>query len=295
MMRDADIAMYQAKANGKACYVLFDQYVHTQTMKRLELEHDLRRAMEGDEFHMLYQPIVSLKNNRIVGFEALLRWNHPERGLIMPDEFMAVAEETGLIVGIGQWSLQEACRQMRLWQERHIAEPPLSISVNISAKQFSQALVEDVRQVLQETGLDTRSLVLEMTESVIMDKSDTAAPLFVQLQDLNIRLHIDDFGTGYSSLSYLHHFPIDVLKIDKTFIKRLNVDEEKDEIVRAVINLAQNLNMDVIAEGVETREQLQALNAMKCSHAQGYLFSDALTEAKVEALLAKQPTYSFTG
>jgi diguanylate cyclase (GGDEF)-like protein/PAS domain S-box-containing protein len=295
MMRDADIAMYQAKAHGKACYVLFDQYMHTQTMKRLELEHDLRRAMEGDEFHMLYQPIVSLKNNRIVGFEALLRWNHPERGLIMPDEFMAVAEETGLIVGIGQWSLQEACRQMRLWQERHIAEPPLSISVNISAKQFSQALVEDVRQVLQETGLDTRSLVLEMTESVIMDKSDTAAPLFVQLQDLNIRLHIDDFGTGYSSLSYLHHFPIDVLKIDKTFIKRLNVDEEKDEIVRAVINLAQNLNMDVIAEGVETREQLQALNAMKCSHAQGYLFSDALTEAKVEALLAKQPTYSFTG
>jgi diguanylate cyclase (GGDEF)-like protein/PAS domain S-box-containing protein len=171
MMRDADIAMYQAKAHGKACYVLFDQYMHTQTMKRLELEHDLRRAMEGDEFHMLYQPIVSLKNNRIVGFEALLRWNHPERGLIMPDEFMAVAEETGLIVGIGQWSLQEACRQMRLWQERHIAEPPLSISVNISAKQFSQALVEDVRQVLQETGLDTRSLVLEMTESVIMDST----------------------------------------------------------------------------------------------------------------------------
>jgi EAL domain-containing protein (putative c-di-GMP-specific phosphodiesterase class I) len=206
-----------------------------------------------------------------------------------------VAEETGLIVGIGQWSLQEACRQMRHWQDRYLGEPPLSVSVNISAKQFDQALVEDVRQILQETGLDTRSLVLEMTESVIMDKSDTAAPLFVQLQDLNIRLHIDDFGTGYSSLAYLHNFPIDVLKIDKTFISRMNVDKEKDEIVRAVINLAQNLNMDVIAEGVETKEQLRALKAMKCSHAQGYLFSDALTDKKVEALLAKQPTYSSTG
>jgi diguanylate cyclase (GGDEF)-like protein/PAS domain S-box-containing protein len=295
IMRDADIAMYQAKAHGKACYVLFDQYMHTQTMKRLQLEQDLRRALERNQFHMLYQPIVSLENSRIVGFEALLRWNHPEHGLVMPDEFMAVAEETGLIVGIGQWSLQEACRQMRHWQDRYLGEPPLSVSVNISAKQFDQALVEDVRQILQETGLDTRSLVLEMTESVIMDKSDTAAPLFVQLQDLNIRLHIDDFGTGYSSLAYLHNFPIDVLKIDKTFISRMNVDKEKDEIVRAVINLAQNLNMDVIAEGVETKEQLRALKAMKCSHAQGYLFSDALTDKKVEALLAKQPTYSSTG
>ena len=291
LLRDADTAMYHAKARSTTLrYQVFDTAMHVRAVTLLQLETDLRRAVERDEFKLHYQPIVSLQTGKITGFEALVRWQHPLRGLISPLEFIPIAEETGLIIPIGWWVLREACRQMRVW---HLQFPrsPLTISVNISGKQFSQPnLIKHIEQILAETNLDPCSLKLEITESVLMENAKSAAAMLVKLQALGIRLSMDDFGTGYSSLSYLHRFPIDTLKIDRSFINIVDIDIEKIEIIRTVIALAWNLGMDVVAEGVETQNQMAQLKALKCQYGQGYFFSKPLDAEKAQALIEAELT-----
>ncbi|MEH2121991.1 GGDEF domain-containing response regulator [Nostoc sp.] len=287
LLRDADIAMYRAKALGKARHEIFDSTMYTQVTKLLELEMDLRRAVERQEFQIHYQPIVLLETDKIIGFEALVRWQHPQHGLVPPDKFIPLAEETGLIIPIGYWVLREACRQMRAWQVQFPTDPPLTISVNLSTKQFSQPeLIDQINQIMQETGLEASNLKLEITESVLMENIQSATFMLLQLQQMNIQLHLDDFGIGYSSLSYLHRFPSNALKIDRSFIIKIGANGENLEIVQAIITLAHNLNIDVIAEGVETVEQLAQLKAMKCKYAQGYFFSKPLDSKSVETLIA---------
>ena len=287
LLRDADIAMYRAKALGKVRYEVFDPSMHTQALTLLQMETELRRAIERGEFRLYYQPVVLLESGRITDFEALVRWQHPDRGLISPAEFIPLAEETGLIIPIGWWVLREACRQMRAWHMKFPFTEPLTINVNISGKQFEQPdLIEQIRLILQETGFDGRSLKLEITESVLMENAESATAMLVQLQEVGIRFSMDDFGTGYSSLSYLHRFPIDTLKIDRSFILGLDVDIEKIEIIRTIVALACNLGMNVIAEGVETRQQLYQLKALQCEFGQGYFFSKPLDSETTEALIA---------
>lgn len=287
LLRDADIAMYRAKALGKARHEIFDSTMYTQVTKLLELEMDLRRAVERQEFLIHYQPIVLLETDKIIGFEALVRWQHPQHGLVPPDKFIPLAEETGLIIPIGYWVLREACRQMRAWQVQFPTDPPLTISVNLSTKQFSQPeLIDQINQIMQETGLEAGNLKLEITESVLMENIQLATFMLLQLQQMNIQLHLDDFGIGYSSLSYLHRFPSNALKIDRSFIIKIGANGENLEIIQAIIALAHSLNIDVIAEGVETVEQLAQLKAMKCKYAQGYFFSKPLDSKSVETLIA---------
>lgn len=289
LLRDADTALYRAKARGKACYEVFDKAMHACAIALLQLENDLWRAIERQEFRIHYQPIISLKSGKINGFEALVRWQHPDRGLIYPIEFIPMAEETGLIIPIGWWVLREACRQIHLWQEQFPASPPLTISVNISSKQFSQHdLSAQIEQMLQEINLDPRTLKLELTESAIMANAESANVMLSQLRHLGVQLYMDDFGTGYSSLSYLHRFPIDTLKIDRSFVSRRSVDDENSEIVRTIITLAHNLRIHVSAEGVETTEQLDLLRALKCEYAQGYFFSKPLDGEAASALIAAE-------
>jgi len=293
LLRDADIAMYRAKSRGKARHEIFDTSMRVQAVSLLQLETDLRRAIERQEFQIHYQPIVVLKTGKITGFEALVRWQHPERGLVSPTEFIPVAEETGLIIPIGWWVLQEACRQLRAWQLACLQSPlgyplaqPLTVSVNLSGKQFLQPdLLPQIAQVLQETGLDTNSLKLEITESVIIEHTESTTAILLQLRSLGIQLYIDDFGTGYSSLSRLHRFPIDCLKIDRSFVSRMELDRENFEIVRTIVTLAHNLGMDVTAEGVETVEQLAQLKTLGCECGQGYLFSKPVDRQGVEAMI----------
>ncbi|BBD67351.1 response regulator receiver modulated diguanylate cyclase/phosphodiesterase with PAS/PAC sensor(s) [Nostoc commune NIES-4072] len=286
LLRDADIAMYRAKALGKARHEIFDSSMYRQVTELLELEMDLRGAIERQEFQVYYQPIVLLETYKIIGFEALVRWQHPQQGLVSPDNFIPLAEETGLIIPIGYWVLSEACRQMRAWQIQFPADPPLTISVNLSTKQFSQSgLIEHISQIMQETGLEGSNLKLEITESVLMENMQSATFMLLQLQEMNIQIHLDDFGIGYSSLSYLHRFASNALKIDRSFVTKIGANGENLEIVQAIITLAQSLNIDVIAEGVETVEQLALLRAMKCKHAQGYFFSKPLDSKSIEALL----------
>jgi diguanylate cyclase (GGDEF)-like protein/PAS domain S-box-containing protein len=301
LLRSADTALYRAKALGGTRYVVFDAEMHSHALMRLRLETDLRRALaESDprqtgtsptdphsEFLIYYQPIVSLKNLKIKGFEALLRWQHPERGIVSPGEFIPIAEETGLIVPIGWIALRNACRQMRVWQEQFPTSAHLTISVNLSVKQFAQPdLVAKIRQILHDTGLNPRSLKLEITESAIMENADSAAKMLQELQVLGVQLSLDDFGTGYSSLAYLHRLPIDTLKVDRSFISRIDADSEQLEIVRAIITLAWNLGMDIVAEGVETNKQLAQLRALRCEFGQGYLFSPPQNVQAATALLA---------
>jgi diguanylate cyclase (GGDEF)-like protein len=272
ILRDADIAMYRAKDNGKARYEMFDKVMHTRAVALLKLENDLRHAIERQEFRVHYQPIISLETDQIAGFEALVRWEHPERGLVSPGEFIPLSEETGLIMEIGQWVLQESCRQVRQWQVS--LQRPLTLSVNLSGKQFVQPnLIEQIKNTLQETDFDPRWLRLEITESVVMENAEAAASMLLQLRELGVHLSIDDFGTGYSSLSYLHRFPVTTLKIDRSFIGRMGQGDENAEIVRTIITLASNLGMDVVAEGIETEDQLAQLRALKCEYGQGFLFS----------------------
>ena len=286
ILRDADMAMYRAKTHGKARYEVFDIAMHSSAMALLHLETDLRRAIERQEFRLHYQPIVSLDSGTISGFEALVRWQHPERGLVSPAEFIPMAEETGLIVAIGSWVICEACRQMHVWQVQFPANLPLAISVNISGKQFSQSdLSEQIEQILQETSLDPRSLKLEITESAIVENAESATVMLAQLRQLGIQLYMDDFGTGYSSLSYLHRFPIDMLKIDRSFVSRMSFDNENAEIVRTIVTLAHNLGMSVTGEGVETAEQLALLKALKCEYGQGYFFSKPMDSEAATALI----------
>jgi EAL domain-containing protein (putative c-di-GMP-specific phosphodiesterase class I) len=285
-LRDADTAMYRAKALGKARHEIFDKSMHDRAVALLGLETDLRRAINRREFRLYYQPIVALDTGRIVGFEALVRWQHPERGLLSPAEFISVAEETGLIIPLGQWVLDEACRQMGVWQAQFCADPPLVVSVNLCTKQFSQPdLIERIKHMLLDTGFDAHNLKLEITESVVMENASVATATLGQLGELGIKLYIDDFGTGYSSLSYLHRFPVGTLKIDRSFVSRMNAQDENLEIIRTIIQLAHNLRMEVIAEGVETGEQLAQLKGLKCEYGQGYLFSEPVDAEMAGALI----------
>jgi len=274
VVRDADTAMYRAKAAGKSRYEIFDTGMHSRAVALLKLETDLRRAVEREEFVVHYQPIVSLSDDSIQGFEALVRWRHPERGLVTPAEFIPVAEETGLIIPLGRWVLREACRQMHRLQAASVSPRPLSLSVNLSGKQFMQPdLVGQVKQILGETGFDPRRLHLEITESSVIENTETVTEMLMQLRALGVRLSMDDFGTGYSSLSYLHRFPIHTLKIDRSFVSG---GDGENEIVRTIIMLARNMGMDIVAEGVETKEQLAYLKELKCEYGQGFLFSRPL-------------------
>lgn len=275
-LREADIAMYHAKGKGGGCHVLFDEPMHEIIAKNLRLETDLQHALERKEFYLQYQPIISLKTGQVKGFEALIRWKHPERGVVSPLEFIPLAEETGLIIQIGNWVLHEACRQMRIWQKEFPSDLPLTVSVNISSKHFTLKLIQYINEVLHETGLDASGLILEITESVIMENPEVAAKTLMKLKEMNVRLHIDDFGTGYSSLNYLQHFPVDALKIDKSFVHLIYDNKDKFEIVKLIITLAHNLNIHVVAEGVETVEQQRLLNELNCEYFQGYLFSKPL-------------------
>jgi diguanylate cyclase (GGDEF)-like protein/PAS domain S-box-containing protein len=292
LLRDADTAMYRAKSLGKARYEVFDADMRASVMARLQLETDLRHALEREEFRNFYQPIVSLESGRIVGLEALLRWQHPRRGLLGPEEFIFVAEETGMIRELGWWSLREACRQMRDWRERSDAILDLSVSVNLSVKQLLQPnLVEDIKKLLLEVSVPPQVLRFEITESAVMADPASATELLQQLKALGIRLAIDDFGTGYSSLSYLHRFPLDTLKIDRSFINNAAADGEGMEIARTIMPMAKNLRLDVVAEGVETVEQVALLKRLQCRYAQGYYFSRPLAPKDIGALLIEDPTW----
>jgi diguanylate cyclase (GGDEF)-like protein/PAS domain S-box-containing protein len=287
MLRDAETAMHSAKARGKARYEVFGNDMHGELMSRLKMETDLRRACERDELFVDYQPIVSLQNRTLIGFEALVRWRHPDFGMVPPKEFIPIAEETGLILQIGQTVLRSACRQAREWQQTYPSSPPLFVSVNLSVKQFNEpGLVENIAELLEESNLPPRCLKLEITESVFSDNIDAAVTLLTQLRNLGVQLSIDDFGTGYSSLSYLQRFPIDTLKIDRSFVTQMMENEENLAIVRTIVALAQNLGMDVVAEGVETEDQLRLLRKLECENGQGYLFSTPLGGGQLDQFIA---------
>ncbi len=286
LLRDADTAMYQAKTNGKACSCLFSQTMRTQVVQRLALEADLKRGLEHEEFHVFYQPIVSLPSGRIEGFEALLRWQHPTRGLVSPAEFVPIAEETGFIVELGTFVLEHACRQLQTWQLDHPDQTPMFMSVNVSAKQFVDSnLVGLVTDCLKRVGLDASCLKLEITESAIMRNPDFANETLGKLRDIGVHISLDDFGTGYSSLSYLQQFPIDTLKIDRSFIAQLGGSKQAEEIVRTIVTLAHSLGMEVTAEGIESQSQHSKLHEIACESGQGYLYSRPVPGASIEELL----------
>jgi diguanylate cyclase (GGDEF)-like protein/PAS domain S-box-containing protein len=288
VLRDADIAMYRAKSLGKSRHEIFDKTMHNRAVALQQLETDLRRAVGQKEFELFYQPIVSLKSLKIIGFEALIRWNHPERGLILPDHFIPLAEETRLIVPIGHFVLQEACRQMYEWHQQFPEDKRLEISVNLSSKQFLQPnFVDRVKQVLGETSLGARSLRLEITESLLMEDADEVNAMLTELRRIDIQLDIDDFGTGYSSLSYLHRFPFNTLKIDKSFTSRIDDQGGKLELIRMIVALAHNFKMEVIVEGIERKEQLSQLKRLGCEYGQGYFFSKPVDRNEATALISK--------
>lgn len=273
IVRDADLAMYRAKVKGKSRYEIFDIQMHSGALSQLQLEIDLRRAIKNEEFALFYQPIVALGSEDIAGFEVLIRWNHPERGLVSPLDFIPIAEETGLILPIGDWVMREACKQMGEWQRQFPAARNLIVSINLSARQLEQvALTAKIKECLDDAGIQPQALKLEITESVVMKNAEQSVKTISELRDMGVRVSIDDFGTGYSSLSYLHRFPIDTLKIDRSFVNRIG-DDESSEIVQTIINLASNLGMEVVAEGVETEEQLDFLRNIKCDYGQGFYYS----------------------
>jgi diguanylate cyclase (GGDEF)-like protein len=295
MLRDADTAMYRAKAQGKACYEVFDKGMHTHAVYVLQMENDLRRALDREELRVYYQPIVSLENGQLAGFEALIRWQHPERGFINPADFIPLAEDTGLIVPLGLWILRKACLQLSQWQWQSPANRSLFMSVNLSGKQVAQpALVDQIKDILQETKVEARHLKLEITESAVMDNAEMAVQLLTRLKGLGVQLSIDDFGTGYSSLSYLHRFPVNTLKIDRSFVGRIGDAAENIEIVRTIVSLAENMGMEVVAEGVETLSQLMQLRKLKCQYGQGYLFSRPVDADSVTAWISKKPHWQET-
>lgn len=288
LLRNADIAMYRAKSLGRATYEVFDAAMHTQIATRLQLETDLRRAVDNQEFQVYYQPIVLLETGKVVGFEGLVRWEHPVRGLISSMEFIPLAEETGLIIPIGELVLYQACRQMRAWQVQFPTIPALTLSINLSVKQFKYPkLSEKIAQILHETNLDARSLRLEFTESLLLETTEFVTATLSCLEALGIKLYLDDFGTGYSSLSHLHCFPIDTLKIDRSFVSRMTHNNKSFEIVEASIKMAEALGMNAIAEGLETAEQLEQLVKLRCQYAQGYFFFQPLDANSAAALIAQ--------
>jgi diguanylate cyclase (GGDEF)-like protein/PAS domain S-box-containing protein len=285
LLRNADTAMYHAKTNGKARFEFFNEGLRKQAVTRFETENGLRKAIDEGQLMLCYQPIVSLIDRHICGFEALVRWNHPERGLIPPSEFIPIAEESDLILHLGRWVLRESCRQMAAWQKSFALEPPLTISVNVSARQLSDSrLMDDVELALAESGLKHESLALEMTESSIMGDAEQTLATLNRLKKMSIRLEIDDFGTGYSSLSYLQRLPFDILKIDRSFVRELSAGKGSLDIVKAILQLAHSFRLEVIAEGVETEEQLSVLRALGCNYIQGFLFSKPVSASAAELL-----------
>lgn len=287
IIRDADTAMYHAKEKGRAQFQVFDPTLHAKIRELHQLETDLRKSIDRDEFELHYQPIVSIDSGAVIGFEALIRWNHPTRGLIPPDTFIPIAEETGLIIPIGHWVLKEACYDLVRWQKRIQNRHPLFVSVNISCKQFLRPnLIEEIQQILLESGLPPEQLKLEITETALMENTDETVRLIEQLKKSGIKIVIDDFGTGYSSMSYLQQLPIDTLKVDRSFISKMShATDENKKIVETIIALAHELKMNVVAEGVETREQHSVLTGMKCQLAQGFLFSRPLQKEKMDELI----------
>ena len=295
MLRDADTAMYRAKAGGRGRHQVFVGDMHQRAVFALHLETDLRRAVEREEIVPYYQPLVDLDTGAVVGFEALARWRHPTRGMVMPDLFIPVAEETGMVGMIGEWMLAKACRQVREWQCKYSRWSTLGISVNVSGRQLSQGgVAADVERVLRATGLDPQCLTLEITESALMDNLSVGAGVVQRLHAMSVGLHLDDFGTGYSSLAYLHSFPVQALKIDRSFINRMGRAPHQSAIVKAIVSLAHNLGMDVVAEGIETRAQVEALRALGCRRGQGFLFSEPLPADQAERLLDSSVAGPFT-
>jgi EAL domain-containing protein (putative c-di-GMP-specific phosphodiesterase class I) len=287
LLRRADLALYRAKADGKGGYAVFDPSLEAHALERLEIESDLHQALERGELQLVYQPILTLDDGRIGEVEALLRWQHPRRGTVTPATFIPVAEATGLIVPIGQWVLQEACRQVRTWQDEYRTLPPLVMSVNLSGRQFQHpGLVADVARTLGQTGVDPRCLKLEITESVLMADVETAVATCVALKELGVQLAIDDFGTGYSSLGQLKRLPFDTLKIDRSFVDGLGRDEQDMAIVRSVVTLAKTLSLSVTAEGIETSVQEAHLRSLGCERGQGYLFARPQAPETIRTLLA---------
>lgn len=290
LLRDADIAMYRAKATSKSGYELFNQAMYAQTMRRLQLENMLRVGIQQKEFQLHYQPIVALDVERLLGFEALVRWHHPQEGMIRPDEFINIAEETGLIVQLGDWILQEACHQILRWQQKYERHRHLKINVNVASQQIREAkLMATLDQILQDSKLPGQYLRLEITEGTLMQQTEETVAILQQIRQRGVQISIDDFGTGYSSLSYLSRFPIDNLKIDRSFVRQMHLDLDSFEIVRAIIALAHTLGMDVTAEGIELTEQLDQLRSLECELGQGYFFSRPLDASAAEALLETWP------
>ncbi|HEY3238272.1 MAG TPA: EAL domain-containing protein [Acidimicrobiia bacterium] len=297
LLRDADLAMYMAKRQGKGGHAVFEAAMHTAVLERLELEADLSRALAGGEIVVYYQPIVRLADASLVGMEALVRWNRPGHGLVPPAGFIPAAEETGLILEIGRWVLEEACRQVAAWQADHAVSPPLQLSVNLSARQLQEpGLVAEVEEALRQSGLDPNRLVLEITESMLVKEPETAAERLRSLKRLGLRLAIDDFGTGYSSLNYLRRFPVDVLKIDRAFVGAIAGGPEDAALAHAIVRLAHTLELGTVAEGIETGEQLAELRKLGCELGQGYLFARPLpSDAMAELLRTGGPLPSVSG
>jgi diguanylate cyclase (GGDEF)-like protein len=292
LLRSADMAMYRAKAAGRARYEMFDRAMHTDALERLRLETDLRRAVEQNEFVLHYQPVVSLRTGRVTGLEALIRWQHPERGLVHPADFIPIAEETGLIVPIGKWVLLEACERIRGWQAAYPRKEPLTMGVNLSVKQFGQPdLIDQIKTAIETTGVAPGSLQLEITESSIIDKGRAAISILSRIRELGPQVYLDDFGTGYSSLSYLHGLPIDAIKIDRAFVSSMDTDDKNLRLVRTILTLAEIVGVRAEAEGISTSEQLRELRALNCEQGQGYLFSAPITRDAVEEVLAANPVW----
>ncbi|HVC07388.1 MAG TPA: EAL domain-containing protein [Solirubrobacterales bacterium] len=296
LIRDADAAMYRAKERGRARCEVFDAEMRAGALRRLEVERDLRHALERDEMVLHYQPVVSLRSGEVCGLEALLRWRHPERGLLDPAEFVSVAEESGLIEPLGRCVQEQACRQILAWHEQRPDARPFDVSVNLSARQVAHRdLPAVVAETLVRTGLDPRHLRLEITESVLVEESATAQATLEALTEIGVRLVLDDFGTGYSSLAYLNRFPFDALKIDRSFVEALGIEQERTAIVEAIIGMARALSLDVIAEGVENEAQLSELRRLGCDYAQAHLFSAAVAPEEVPALLGDGSSSPYSG
>ncbi|HEY8562053.1 MAG TPA: EAL domain-containing protein [Pyrinomonadaceae bacterium] len=293
-LRDADTAMYRAKEAGKARYEIFNRAMHVRNMNLLRMENDLRKSIERRDFRVFYQPIIDIETGATNEFEALIRWQHPEAGFISPTEFIPVAEETGLIVPIGEWVLEESVRQLSDWRQM-FPERPLSVSVNLSAKQLMHPnLIKQVKEIMSTAALAPDCLKLEVTESMVMDNAEVALEILSELCALGVRLSTDDFGTGYSSLSYLHRFPFERLKIDRSFVGKIDSDAKSEEIVRTIVTLAENLHLEVVAEGVETPAQFAKLREFGCYLGQGYLFSKPVAAPVAENILRRGLDYKFS-
>jgi EAL domain-containing protein (putative c-di-GMP-specific phosphodiesterase class I) len=289
LLRAADVAMYAAKAAGKGGYQAYQPALHAEALDRLERTADLQHALDEHQFVLHYQPIVSLDSDQVVGVEALVRWQHPTRGLLVPDEFIPLAEETGLIVPLGQWVLEQACRQTRQWQLDHPEQPPIRVSVNLSARQFQQPdLVARVAQVIAETGIEARTLVLELTETLLLRDTEAMLARIRALKSLGVQLAIDDFGTGYSSLSYLKRLPVDILKVDKSFIDPIAANPTDNAVLQAIVRLGHTLELQTVAEGVEAVQQSEHLRDLGCHYGQGYFYSKPARADDIDELLGRQ-------